>query len=201
MIHHGLLHPPSCVIHGPEMMRDVPGRSDIQICGFHEFSKNPCRLKRGKYEPYVSSRMKIDAGQLLRVWADIADYLTAGQIARNRCIRRKVVTKLLQDLGNAALHREENAVLSPPPTDFRHLDSSAILGIWTLKWGVTIFFIKFQYGRFLFCLSVCLFFSICFLYFCLMKVGVCTIDTIAVPGKTTRRSRPYFPITHSHQEW
>ena len=108
--HHGLLDPPSCVIHGREMMRDVPGRSDIQVCRFHEFSTNPCRLKRGKYEPYVSSRMKLDAGKLLRVWADIADNLAAGQTVRNRCIHRKVMTRLLQDLGNAALHQDENTV-------------------------------------------------------------------------------------------
>ena len=110
MKNHGLLKAPSCTVHGPSMMRDIPGRPNIQMCCFHEFQRNPCRMKRGKLEPYVSGRMDIDAGKLLRIWADIADNLTAGQIARNRSIRHKVVTKILHDLGNAALHQEENAV-------------------------------------------------------------------------------------------
>ena len=57
--------------------------------------------------------------------------------------------------------------------------------------GGSVFFTKFQYGRLLFLL----------MFFSLMKVGVCIIDKIEVPVKTTRRPQTYFPITHAHQEW
>ena len=107
MRNHDLFFPPICPSHGLHFMSDVPGKPNLSMCGHREPGKvNRCRLKVCKWSPFISPRTQLTPGQVLLVWADIANNMCTGQITRNRGLDRKVVQDLLHTLADAALRNE-----------------------------------------------------------------------------------------------
>ena len=73
-----------------------------------EGDTNARRSRVFRYAPYLSSRTSVTVTTLLLIWADIANNLTTGQIARNRGVRQRAVTNLLHMVSSAAYFRQEN---------------------------------------------------------------------------------------------
>ena len=109
MKNHGLLSEPQCKRHGGEFMVGIKGSLQFFECTHRgEGDTSACRARVFRYAPYLRSRSSVALTTLLLIWADIANNLTTGQIARNRGVRQRAVTNLLHMVSSAAYFRQEN---------------------------------------------------------------------------------------------